>query len=108
MLYIFILQKRNKPQDGFCTHLLFASAIILIFDGIFLHRLSRILKIKLKWLRVSTADFASKNAEIEGRIQIQVNPVVRQEIIRQKVTPKTDPLSSAKFQRMGYAIYSFQ
>ena len=56
--YIFILQKLKKPQDYFFTHLLFASEIILIFGGIFLHWVSRLLKIKLSWIRVPTTDFA--------------------------------------------------
>ena len=35
----------KKPTDGFCTHIFFASEIIIIFGGLFLHRLSRILKV---------------------------------------------------------------
>ena len=31
--YKFILSKVKKPLYGFCTHLFFASTIILIFDG---------------------------------------------------------------------------
>ena len=40
------------------THLFFASAIILIFSDIFLHRISRLLKVKLKRIRVPTDDFS--------------------------------------------------
>ena len=43
--YTYILQKLKNPPDGFCTHQLFASTIILIFGGLFFHRISRILKI---------------------------------------------------------------
>ena len=34
--YMFILQKVKNPPDGFFTNLFFASAIILIFCGLFL------------------------------------------------------------------------
>ena len=50
--------KLNKPLDVFCTHLLFSSGIILIFGGILLDRLSRMLKSKLKLIRMPTTDFA--------------------------------------------------
>ena len=42
--YIFILQKVKKPPDGFLTHLLFSSANILTFGGLFLHKLCGIPK----------------------------------------------------------------
>ena len=54
----FILKKVKKPPDGFCTRLFFALEIIVISSGFFLHRLSRILKIKLNWLSVPKTDFA--------------------------------------------------
>ena len=44
----------KKPPYGFCTHLFLASTIILISGGLFLHMISRILKLKLKWIRVPT------------------------------------------------------
>ena len=50
--YMLILQKFKKPPVVFCTHLFFASETILIFGGVFLHMLSRILRSKLNWLRV--------------------------------------------------------
>ena len=50
--------KVKKPPDGLCIHLLFASAIILIFSGIILHSLSRILKVNIKLLRVPTTEFS--------------------------------------------------
>ena len=34
--------------------------IILIFGGIFLHRLSRILKVKLNWIKVPTTEFSKQ------------------------------------------------
>ena len=55
--YTFILQKVKNLPDGLCTHLFFASSIILIFGDIFLHRLSRIIKVKIKWIRLPTTDF---------------------------------------------------
>ena len=48
----------KKPPDGFFIHLLFASETVQIFGGLFLHRISGILKVKLKWLRVPTTYFA--------------------------------------------------
>ena len=100
--------KVKKPPDEFCTHLFFASTIILIFGGLFLHRLSRLLKFKINWLRVPKTEFARQNSEPGVRIQIQVNPVGSQERSLPEATPKTDPLSSAQFQIMGYAIHSIQ
>ena len=48
----------KNPPDEFCTHLFFASAIILIFGGLFLHILSRLIKFNTNCLRVPTTDFA--------------------------------------------------
>ena len=59
-LYTLILQKVKKPPDEFFTNILFASEIILIFGGLFLHRLSRILKFKLKCLRMPKNDFSGQ------------------------------------------------
>ena len=56
-VHIF-LQKVKKPPDGFFNNIFFASAIILLFCGLFLHRLSRILKFKLKWVRAQKTDFS--------------------------------------------------
>ena len=50
--------KSENPADRFFTRLFFASEIILIFGGLYFHRLSRLLNIKLNWLRVPTSDFA--------------------------------------------------
>ena len=50
--------KVKKPPDRFCTHLFFASSVILIFGGILLHRFFRLLKFNLKWIRVPTIDFS--------------------------------------------------
>ena len=43
-----------------------------------LHRISRLLKFKLDWLRGPTNDSAEKNEESRGIIQAQVIPVKRQ------------------------------
>ena len=59
--YIFILQNSNKPPDVFCTHLFFSSSTILIFGGLFLHRLSSIFKVSIKCIRVPTTYFARKS-----------------------------------------------
>ena len=59
--YTFIVQKENKPRYGFCTRLCLSTSIILIFVGIFLDRLSKIIKFKLNWIMVSTPDFASQS-----------------------------------------------
>ena len=56
--YTVMLPKVKKLPEGFCTYLFFASAIILIFGGLFLHRFSRLLKANFNWLRVPTTDFA--------------------------------------------------
>ena len=48
----------KKPPYGFCTHLLFASATMLIFGGIFLHRIYSLIKVNIKWTSMKTADFA--------------------------------------------------
>ena len=50
----------NKPPDGFCTHLFFASEIVLIFGGLFFYGIFRIFKFKIKWLRATTNDFIQK------------------------------------------------
>ena len=62
--YTFILQKVIKPPNLSCTRLLFESEIILIFSGIFLHRLSRILKINIKWMRVKKDYFSRQKCII--------------------------------------------
>ena len=46
--------KVKNPPDGIFTHILFSSEIILIFSGLFLHRLYRLLKVNIKWIRVPT------------------------------------------------------
>ena len=56
-------QKVKKPPDGFCNHLFFASVIILIFDGLFLHRISRLSKVKKNCIRITTTEFSREKAE---------------------------------------------
>ena len=106
--YLFILQKLKNPLDIFCNHHFFASAIILIYGGLFLHRLSRILKVKFNWISAKKLTLQDKNLESGSRIQIQVSSVGRQERILPKSTPKIYPLFSAQFQQMGYSTYSLQ
>ena len=55
--HTFILQKVKNPLDGFFIRLFFASAIILIFGGIFLHRISSLFKVKIKCIRVTKTYF---------------------------------------------------
>ena len=59
--YIFIIKKQRSLQMDF-SHLLFYSAVILIFGGLFLHRLYRLLKFKFNWILVPKTDFAIKNS----------------------------------------------
>ena len=49
--------KMKKPPYGFCNHLFFASEINIIFGGLFLHSLYRLLKVKINFLRVPTNYF---------------------------------------------------
>ena len=63
---MFILQKVKNTVDGFCTHLFFDSAIILTFGDLSFDKISRIIKVNLNWLRVPTADFATKMKNQEG------------------------------------------
>ena len=58
--YMFILQQLKKPPDGSFTRLFFASSIILIFGAFILHGLSRLLKLNINCIRVSTTDFERK------------------------------------------------
>ena len=51
----------KTPPYGFCINILFASTIILIFTGIILNILSRILILKIKLLRVPTVHFEQNN-----------------------------------------------
>ena len=74
----FIIQTVKNPPDRFCTYILFASKIILIYSGIFLYRLSSLLRVNIKWLKVTTFYFSKKNAEIGDITQNQVKPYVIQ------------------------------
>ena len=106
--YIFILQKLKNPPYGFCTPLFFASAIILIFGGLLLHRLSRILKFKINWLRVPITDYARKKFRTR-----RDNPNPSKLSWKKRKKPpkghiKRDLLFSAQFQRIGYSTYSLK
>ena len=71
--YMFILQKVKKPLDVFFTNFFIASEIILILGVLFLYSLSRLLKVKSKWLRVQKTDSERKKSEPRGRNKIQVS-----------------------------------
>ena len=58
-MHIYFTKVKNTP-DEFYTHLFFASEIILIFGGLFLHSLYGLLKVKLNWIRVSKTEPARK------------------------------------------------
>ena len=79
----------KKPIDRFYTHIYFAPSVILIFGGIFLHRISRLL-------------------EPGERNQNQKKQVESQDRILKNDTPKTNPVTTAKFQSIEYATYSPQ
>ena len=53
--------------------------------------ISRIIKVKLKWLSVTKMTLKEKNAESGGKIQIQVNLGGRHERSLQMATPKINP-----------------
>ena len=100
--YIFVLQKVKKPPDRFFNCLFFSSEIILISSGLFSHRLSRILIVKLNRIGVSSTAFLRNKSEPGGRIQIQVSPVGNQERSLPKSTSKMDHFVSAQFKRFGF------
>ena len=70
----FILQKLKNPPDGFFTHLFFASAIILIFCGLFLYRLYRLLKSHPNLIRVPKTDSARKKCRTRTSNPNSSNP----------------------------------
>ena len=51
-IHIYFTKVKN-PTDGFCTNIFFTSEIVLIFGGLFLHRLSRLIKVNINWLRAT-------------------------------------------------------
>ena len=71
----------------------------------FLHRISRILRLNPKCLRVPTAYLARHNFRTMRENPRERNSVVSQERNQPEATPKIDPVSIAQFQRIGYAIY---
>ena len=72
--YMFVLPKLKNPPDGFFTHLFFVSEIILIFGGLFLHRLSRLLKVNINCIMVPTTDFARQKCRTRRDNQNSINP----------------------------------
>ena len=89
------------------NHIFFDPEIILIFGGIFLHSLYRLIKFKLNWIRVSKTDSARKNVEPGGRIQIQIILVERQVRSNPKAPPKIDPfiLKNCKRQYVLHTLF---
>ena len=82
------LKKMKKPPDEYCTRIFFALSTILIFGVTYLHRLYRILKGDIRFIRVPKMTLKEKKSEPGDRFKIQVNPVGRQEISLPKDTPK--------------------
>ena len=52
--------KLKKTQYGFFTQFFFALTIIIIFCGLLLNRVSRLLIVNIKWLGVPIVDFSKK------------------------------------------------
>ena len=106
--YIFILQKVKNPPDGFFFHIFFALSIILIFCGLFLHRLFSILKSNINWIRETTSDFSKQKfiTRRENPSSINISCKLRKK--PPKGHTKIDPLFSKKIQWIGYDTYSLQ
>ena len=103
--YIF-LKTVNNPPAGFCTNIFFAPRIILTFGGLFLYMLSRIIRVNIKWLRVPMIDLKKTKNRIENPKQSK--PIWKARKKPPKATPRTQPLSTATFQSIGYDTYSPQ
>ena len=73
-LHIYFIKVKNPP-DGFCSRLLFASVVIIIFGGIFVHRLYRILKVQLKLIKVPTTDFERQKFSTRRENQNSSKPI---------------------------------
>ena len=99
--------KVKNPPDGFCAHLIFALAIILIFRGLFLHTLYRLIKSKLNWLRVSTTDFERQIFRTRRQKQIEVNSVGRQERSLQNFTLKIELFFCTLSYILSPLLYNF-
>ena len=93
--YTFIKKRLKKPPNGLCNLLLFASAKILIFGGLFIHRISRILKFKLNWLRVPTTDFARQKLTTMMENPCSSNVIWKARKNPSKGHPKNRPLFPA-------------
>ena len=106
--YTFILKKVKKPPYGFHTHLFFASEIILIFGGIFLHRISRLLKLKFKRIRVPQTEFSRQIWKTRRENPNLSNPSWKARKKTLKFHKKIHPLFSAQFKMIGYAKYSIK
>ena len=98
----------NKPPYGFCAHLFFVSTIILIFGGLFLHRLYRLLKVKINCLRVSTTEFDRKKFRTRRYNPNPINLSWKARKNPPKGKTKNRPFFSAQFQRTGYVTHYLQ
>ena len=63
----------NKLSDGFFTHIFFASETILLFGGLSLYRIYRLLKVNLNSLRGPTTEFAGKKIRRENPNSRNIN-----------------------------------
>ena len=52
--------KAKKSPDGFYTHVFFATTIILISGGLFLHHLSWIYRVKFKFMKAPIYEFSKE------------------------------------------------
>ena len=103
--YIFILQKVKKPLDLFCTHLFFASAIIIIFSRLCLHILSRLHKFKLNWSRVITTEFARQKFRTRRENPNSIKLVCKARNNRPKGHTKNSFLQNFKGYDMPHTLF---
>ena len=100
------LKKVKNPPDRFCASLFFDSSIVLILGGLFLHRLYRILKFNLNWLRVPTTDFSRQKIRTRRENPNSGKLIWKARKKPPKVHTKNRPFFSAQFQRIGYKVHS--
>ena len=99
-IHIYLI-KSEEASIWIFIHLFFESAMILIFGGLLLLRISWILKFKINWIRVPKLISKDKKPEPVGRIQIQLRSVERQKISLPRDTPKIDPFFLNFFKVQG-------
>ena len=100
------LQKAKKPPVVFCTHLFFASEIILIFIGLFLHRKFRLLKVNIKSLMVTTSDLAREKSKTRRENPNSIKLSLKSRKKHPKGHIRKYTLFSTQFQKMVYVTYS--